>query len=103
MLFFFYIRDKIGFGVLVCLGAFLSNWFGHVWLIGTYPFAITFSSTIDFETWNRILGSISTVIFLTLGTFLILTYKTNRETKYLSTLYWYIGLGNIVFGIIGIE
>jgi len=103
LILFFYIRNKIDFCVLTYIATFLSNWLGHILLIGTYHIAINFKLSMDILTWFKISGIVNAVIFFIIGTILILSDKTSKETKYISTLCWYIGVGDIVFGIAGLH
>ncbi|ORX83187.1 hypothetical protein BCR32DRAFT_278275 [Anaeromyces robustus] len=98
-LIFFYGYGKLGFGVESCLGSFLSNWYGHICMIGTYPIALACGVKMEMSSWYRLVGIINTIFFLFIGLYLIFT-KKSKPIKYLASCSLYAAIGIVIFGVI---
>ncbi|ORX45032.1 hypothetical protein BCR36DRAFT_585903 [Piromyces finnis] len=100
VLLFLYGYGKLGFGVESCLGAFLGNWYGHVCILGTYPFALACHINVDMKAWDRIMGTINFVIFGIIGFYIMFLTKKSKQTKYLASVSLFIAFGVLVYGVI---
>jgi len=103
ILIFLYGYRKLGFGVESCLGSFLGNWYGHVCMVGTYPFALACGIHMKMGTWYKLTGIINALIFGILGFYIIFFTKASKQLKYLSSICLYIAFGNILFSVIFVE
>jgi len=100
ILIFFYGYGKLGFGVESCLGSFLGNWYGHICMIGSYPFALVCGINMEMGTWYKLTGIINAVIFGIIGLYIMFFTNASKQLKYLSAISLYIAFGNIFFSVI---
>ena len=93
-------KDEMNFGLGAFFVTFLGNWLGHVTMIGTYPIALALGSSLDMVTWYRLSGAVTAAVSLACGLPLLLSEKTDRETKYYSAALLFIAIGALIFGVI---
>ena len=94
------IKDEMNFGLGAFSVSFLGNWIGHVVMIGTYPIALAFGTTLDMVSWYRLVGAVTTVVFLICGLLLMFSEKIGREVKYYSAALLFVAIGALIFGVI---
>ena len=97
---YFIMYGKVSFAYQACLGAFIGNWYGHICMLGSYPFAMAMGTDMDSESWYRLSGAVNGVAFLFIGLYLMYSKKTDKKTKYLASICLFISYGAIVYGAI---
>lgn len=90
-------NHSFDWGIFILFVSFMCNWMGHYITIGIYPF---FSLLIDRKTWILVMSLIVGIIALVLSIkFLLFRAKTKRG-RMVASLFIYISIAIIVFGII---
>ena len=90
-------RNTVDFGLQVSFLALWANWYGHIMMIGTYPFA---GVGMTEEVWYQIMAVVAGVPLLIFSIWLMFSEKTNWRYKHLSALLFYAAFGTILFGLI---
>ena len=99
LLLYCYKRRAFDWGIWVFVLSFVGNWFGHFFLIGTYPIA---SSLMEEEVWFKISGLLLGSITILLSLFLNFFSARSRKARLCCCLMLYFGIGMIVTGVSGI-
>lgn len=94
------IKHELNFGIAAFFMSFIGNWFGHACMIGTYPIALMFNEQMPMVTWYRISGGVVAAITAVIGIWLAFSGKTERQTKYLSSIFFFIAYGCLLYGVI---
>lgn len=90
--------DSSDFSVRILLLSFICNWYGHISMIGTYPFVCTF---MEIDAWYKLSG----ILIGSLTSLLVLLKLRKKdistENLYTLSLVFYAGLGIIAMGLRG--
>ena len=89
---------KFSFPVASYIFAFLGNWYGHLCMIAAYPIARAMGSTMGVAAFYKLSAIVNAVIIAVIGV-VLLKGKTEKTTKYLASVCFYVALGNVLFGV----
>ena len=99
LLIYCYKRKAFDWGIWVFVLSFIGNWFGHFFLIGTYPIV---SSLMEEEIWFKLSGLFLGGLAILLSLFLNFFSARTRKARLCCCLLLYFGIGMIVTGVSGI-
>ena len=89
---------KFSFPVASYIFAFLGNWYGHLCMIAAYPIARAMGSNMGLAAFYKLSAIVNAVIIAVIGV-VLLKGKTEKTTKYLASVCFYVALGNVLFGV----
>ena len=99
LLIYCYKRKAFDWGIWVFVLSFVGNWFGHFFLIGTYPLV---SSLMEEEIWFRSAGLIIGALAVLGALYLNYYAARTRKARLCCCLMLYFAIGIIVTGVSGI-
>ena len=89
-------NDSLDWGIWCTLFSFLTNWWGHYVMLGTYPFVSAF---FEESAWNRGISSVSGILLLLLGLYLCLCSAKDSKGRIFSAIVTYAATGILAFGM----
>ena len=94
-----YHRRAFSWGVWAFVLSFVGNWWGHFFLIGSYPLV---SGLVDEDVWFRTIGAIAGGLTTVLALLLWRYGARTQKARLCSILMFYFGIGMIVTGVAGL-
>lgn len=99
LLLYCYHRHAFSWGVWAFVLAFVGNWWGHFFLIGSYPLV---SGMMEEGVWFRLFGAVAGGLTMVLSLLLWRYGARTQKARLCCILMFYFGLGMIVTGVGGI-
>lgn len=91
------VRNEIlDWGIWCVLFSFLTNWWGHYVMLGTYPFVSAF---FEEAAWNRGIATVSGILLLLAGVYLSLCSAKDCKGRVFSAILTYAATGILAFGM----
>lgn len=90
-------NDILDWGIWCAVFSFLTNWWGHYVMLGTYPFVSAF---FEEAAWNHGVSAVVGVVLLVAGLYLGLCSAKDCKGKIFSAIMTFAATGVLAFGMI---
>lgn len=89
-------NDSLDWGIWCTVFSFLTNWWGHYVMLGTYPFV---SALFEASAWNRGISFVTSGLLLLTGIYLSLCAAKDCKGRIFAAIVTYAATGILAFGL----